>query len=328
MKRFGSIAAVLLIFILSALALIKVYDKGKDQKPLRYADIPQETIDWINSIGGGLDDLLSGFNPFPRPTPWDNSGDFGQDPESGLQTLEDEYFIFYFPEKLKKKATLCQQLAHEAIPHLAEVVGKYFYPDDMNGRKVPIYLMPDQRSFDRLMVQSFSGQEGNYDTTAGITIFEISPSGFYLKGIALNGRYAFSEDAYTKNVLWHEMTHYCFFASIDYNQYLDLPKWCYEGIAEYTSLPGERPSFSKGEIKMLREDCDFSAPHFPYVFENYKGGQSIFCHMEDRYKVTGVHSFLNILYRKGIPTSLKENFSTTLPAFEEDWKASLENFID
>ena len=45
MKRVGSIAAVLLVFILSALALIKVYDKGKDQKPLRYADIPQETID-------------------------------------------------------------------------------------------------------------------------------------------------------------------------------------------------------------------------------------------------------------------------------------------
>ena len=93
MKRVGSIAAVLLVFILSALALIKVYDKGKDQKPLRYADIPQETIDWINSLGNGLDDILSTFSPIPRPTPWGNGGDVGNDPETGLETLEDEYFV-------------------------------------------------------------------------------------------------------------------------------------------------------------------------------------------------------------------------------------------
>ena len=32
MKRLGSIAGVLLVFILAALALVKIYDKGKDQK--------------------------------------------------------------------------------------------------------------------------------------------------------------------------------------------------------------------------------------------------------------------------------------------------------
>lgn len=81
----GSVAGVLLVFVLMALALIRIYDKGKDQKPLLYADIPQETIDWINSFSGGLDDILSRFNPFPRPAPWDNGGDFGRDPESGLK---------------------------------------------------------------------------------------------------------------------------------------------------------------------------------------------------------------------------------------------------
>ncbi len=324
MKRIGPLAGVLLVFILAALALTQIYKKGKNEKPLIYADIPQGTIDWINSLGNELSGLLSSFNPFPRPTPWGNDDDLGQDPESGLKTLEDEYFIFYFPESLTKTAKLCQEYAHEAIPHLEDIIGKYYYPADMNGRKVPIYLLPNQKEFENFM-QKFSGR-GNYERTAGITIQEISPSGYFLNAIGLNGRYAFSDEAYTKNVLWHEMTHYCFFASVDYNQQIDLPMWCYEGIAEYTSLPGERPSFTEKEIRMMRSDCDFSAEHFPYVFENYAGGHSIFTHMEDEYQIEGLKDFLQIMYEKGISYSFKKNFSTTIQAFESDWKADLEKF--
>lgn len=40
MKQLGSIAGVLLVFVLSAFALVMIYDKGKDQKALRYADVP------------------------------------------------------------------------------------------------------------------------------------------------------------------------------------------------------------------------------------------------------------------------------------------------
>ena len=116
---------VLLVFVLTALALVVIYDKGKDQKALRYADVPRETIEWINSFGKGLGDILSSFDPIPRPAPWDNEGDFGQDSISGLKTLEDEYFIFYYPESLKRKAIFCQKLAHHAIPHLEDIIGKY-----------------------------------------------------------------------------------------------------------------------------------------------------------------------------------------------------------
>ena len=325
MKHLGPLAGVMLVFVLMALALVKIYDKGKDQKPLRYADIPQETIDWINNLGREFGDLMSSFNPNPRPAPWNNEGDFGQDPESGLQTLEDDLFIFYFPEKLKKKSLLCQQLAHEAIPRLEEIIGKYYYPEDMNGRKVPVYLMQDQQSFEKLMGKMVGGR-GNYENVSGITIQEISPSGYYLKGIALNGHFAFKSDAYTKNVLWHEMTHYCYFASVDYSQSGALPMWNYEGIAEYTSLPGERPKFTKESIEMMRKDCDLSAPYFPYVFEVYQGGHSIFCHIEDRYKVEGVKSFLRSMYSEGVTKSMERNFSVSLSQFENDWKNSLENF--
>ena len=325
MKQFISITGVLLVFILSALALVMVYDKGKDQKPLRYADVPQGTIDWINSFGEGLDDILSSFDPIPRPTPWNNDGDIGQDSETGLKTLEDELFIIYFPESLTRKAYLCQQYAHQAIPRLEDIIGKYYYPVDMNGRKVPIYLTPDQKAFDQLMKKMVS-IERSFESTAGITIQEISPSGYFLKGIALNGKFSFSSDAYMKDVLWHEMTHYCFFASVDYNQHVNLPKWCYEGIAEYTALVGKKPRFTQEEIDMMRKDCRLADSHFPYVFENYMGGQSIFCYMDDTYSVMGVKSFLKSTYTTGIPAALQSNFTKTLQAFEADWKQYLPHY--
>lgn len=325
MKQLGSIAGVLLVFVLSAFALVMIYDKGKDQKALRYADIPQETIDWINSFGHGLDDILSSFDPLPRPTPWNNDGDLGKDPDTGMKTLEDDLFIFYFPESLSKEAALCQKLAHEAIPHLEDIIGKYYYPDDMNGRKAPIYLTPNQEDFERLM-EKLGARRSSFERTAGITIQEISPSGYFLKGIALNGKFAFSSKAYTKNVLWHEMTHYCFFASVDYNQQVNLPMWCYEGIAEYTSLPGEKPHFSDKEINMMRNDCNFTDSYFPYVFENYQGGQSIFCYMDRCYSVSGVKNFLKSTYTSGIPSAMQSNFSKSIQEFERDWKSNLDTF--
>lgn len=324
MKRILPIAGIMVVFLLTAFLLIKIYDKGKEQKPLRYADIPQETIDWIESLGNGFGDILAGFNPNPIPTPWDNEGDFGQDSLSGLKTLEDDYFIFYFPESLTNKAKLCQQLAHESIPRMEDIVGKYYYPEDMNGRKVPIYLTPDQKSFESLMEKLFKSRQ-DYSSTGGVTISSISPSGYYLVAIALNGHFSFQSPKDTKEILWHELTHYCFFASIDYNYYVNLPMWCYEGIAEYTAKQ-ERPSFTHHEITMMQEDCHFTDPYFPYVFENYEGGQSIFCHMEDRYHVDGVKRFLRSLYTQGLQTSLKDNFSTTIPQFENNWKANLEKF--
>ena len=77
---------------------------------------------------------------------------------------------------------------------------------------------------------------------------------------------------------------------------------------------------------MMRKDCDLSAPYFPYVFEVYQGGHSIFCHIEDRYKVEGVKSFLRSMYSEGVTKSMERNFSVSLSQFENDWKNSLENF--
>ncbi len=43
-----------------------------------------------------------------------------------------------------------------------------------------------------------------------------------------------------------------------------------------------RPTFSQEHIDQMRSECNLMATHFPYVFEVYDGGHSIFCHMEDK----------------------------------------------
>ena len=155
MKRFGPIAAVVLVFLVAAFTLVKVYDKGKDSDRLVDTKIPQETIDWINNIGNELNDIISWFNPNPDPTPWGNDDDEGRDSTLHMKVLEDELFVVYYSESLEKRAKECLTHAHESIPRLAEICGKYYYPEDMHGRKVVFYLAKNQREYSNILERKF-----------------------------------------------------------------------------------------------------------------------------------------------------------------------------
>ena len=48
--------------------------------------------------------------------------------------------------------------------------------------------------------------------------------------------------------------------------------------------------------------------------------------MEDKYRVSGVKSFLKTVYVSGVPTSMEKHFKTTVGQFESDWKANLDKF--
>ena len=324
MKRYAPLICILLAFLVAAFVLVKVYDRGKDSDRLLDATIPPETIEWINNLGNELNDIISWFDPDPRPTPWGNEDDEGRDSTSHMRVLEDELFVIYYSESLQERAEECLRYAHENIPRLVEICGKYYYPEEMNGRKVPIYLTKNQREYDDVLEKQF--KIGDCKNTAGLCYFQISTIGFYLNGIFLNGRYVYDSHEYFKEVLCHEMTHYCFFASVNYFQYAKIPMWCYEGIAEYTSMPGKRPKFTLMEIADMRKQCDLTDSYFPYTYQNYSGGQSIFKFIEDRYQVAGVQHFVGDLYDEGIPVSLKNNFSITVKQLEQQWKEALNTF--
>ena len=89
----------------------------KEQRPLTNADIPKETIDWFKGlIDSGTSDIGGILGPDDRD-PSDLSR--YEDIDSMLR-LEDEYFVIYYSTKdsvvEKKKATISQRYAHEAIP--------------------------------------------------------------------------------------------------------------------------------------------------------------------------------------------------------------------
>lgn len=325
MKRYGPIIGVFLAFAVAAFALVKVYERGKDSDRLLDTKIPQETIDWINNLGNNLNDIISWFDPNPDETPWGNENDQGRDSTSseGIHILEDEMFVIYYLSVNKERAEECLRYAHESIPRLVEICGKYYYPDEMHGRKVPVYLARNQQEYDYFLKKFQIKDRGR---TAGLCFFQISTVGFYLNAIFLNGRYVFDSHEYFKEVLCHEMTHYCFFASVNYFQYAKIPMWCYEGIADYTAMPGKRPKFTRLQINEMRKQCDLTDDYFPYTYQNYTGGQSIFKFIEDRYQLEGVQHFVQDLYQEGIPASLKKNFSLSVKQLEKQWKDALDTF--
>lgn len=307
-----------------------IYDRGQNNKALIYAEIPPSTIEFITNLSDGLNDILISFNPDPDVDDWDNDNDPGIDSKTGLKNIQDAYFIIYYPEKLEVDAREILYMANKAIPHLKSVCGRYFYPDDVNGRKLPIYLSDDYDEFIRQyeLIRGPVEDKDKYKNTSGLYLSVTSLMGCVTEGILLNGDFVVKHfDKHAKSTLWHEMTHYVFFTSLDYSRSeMQIPMWCYEGIAEYCGHEAERPVFNDKEIAEMRNTCDLRDMNFEYVYQNYSGGRSIYCYMEDEYNAEAITSFLETLYHSGVDSSLMENFSIDIDDLEEDWKENLDSF--
>ena len=317
------------ILILWAVIFAVVYERGKQRPGLLYAEIPKETVEFINNLSNHLSDILSSFNPKPDPKDWDNGSNFGEDTQSGLLKYEDEYFIIYYDPSNRKEAQIMKEHAHNAIRPLAGLFGKYFYPADVNGRKLPVYLGKTKSEFGRLVKMLTPHADDEITTrAAGVYISETSSMGCLTKGIVINNELTFTSDRFAKTVIWHEMAHYVFFTSLNYGKNMNVQMWCYEGIAEYFARQGERLTFTKKQIEDMQKECDFSARHFKYVYQNYQGGESIFRFTEKQYSKQAVTGFLSTLYQEGVTLSLKSNFSVDLKQFEQNWKNYLPNFAN
>lgn len=131
MKRLIYPFVILVAFIGIWLGLlICLYQKGQEKEAIIYAKIPNETIQFFAGILDSIDQFIT-FDPDTRIDDWDNDKNYGEDEETGLLKLEDDYFIFYFAKgnvKEEERAKKVQRWAHEAIQPLAALMGKYHYP--------------------------------------------------------------------------------------------------------------------------------------------------------------------------------------------------------
>jgi hypothetical protein len=325
MKRSIYPFIILTVFVGIWLGLLtSLYQKGQEKEAIIYAKIPDEPIRFFAGILETIDQFIT-FDPGTKIDDWGNDNNYGEDENTGLLKLEDEYFIFYFTKgsaKEEKRAKKAQKWAHEAIQPLADLMGKYHYPTDVKGRKLPIYLADTQKSYTRIISillnrPNLGEQKGSW----GMYICTYSKFGCLTKGIVLHpGTWVTDKDA--KATLWHEMNHYVFYSSLDFSKVIDPYLWVSEGLAEYFSK--EYPKLSRKEVERL--DDEHLDKTFKYVYDNYIGGQSVYQTLYDKYGEQRLKEFIRQTYSNRMEQVYPKSIQVPRSRFEEEWKAYLVHF--
>jgi len=304
-----TILKIVIAFFIVALLVGKTYDIGLNRPPLRYANIPDVTKGYIRNIDQNNRDqgvTISDIGPFD----WDNTLDLGQDKsrnknkneQKEWDQVENENFIVYYqPDEdavWQGHALDVLRQAQESIEPLKELFGVYFYPSDMNGRRLPIYVPSTFAKYQETTCALL--EQPNYDMTnvAGITITQIGPLGCLTLGILLNPD-DFTVDPYNINgyikVLQHEMSHYVFFTALDYNKDVSHHLWVSEGIAEFfCSRHDKRQVTGNDSIEYIRKNCPLY-DEFP-LEASYWAGESFFLFMEQDMGRRMVKDFMQNAY--------------------------------
>ena len=254
-RSFIPFIAVTLLIIGWFFILWNVYQKGREKEAIIYAHIPEETIRFIDGL---------------------------------IETI-DQYLI---PTKEEKeRAQKVRDWAHKAITPLAELMGKYFYPQDVKGRKLPIYLADTQKKYTKIIGYLFGNPAIEEQTGSwGMYICTYSVQGCLTKGIVMHPD-TWRTDKDAKATLWHEMNHYVFYTSLDYSKVIDPYLWVSEGLAEFFSK--ELPVLSTNTLKRLQNE---RLNHtFTYVSDNYQGGQYIYCSIQKNYGMLLSVHFSNLV---------------------------------
>ena len=290
-------------FLLVGLLVGKTYDIGLNRPPLKYANIPDVTKGYIRNVDQTNRDqsvTISDVGPFD----WENTSDLGQDKnrkeQKEWERVENENFIVYYqPDEnavWQGHALAVLRQAQESIEPLKELFGVYFYPSDVNGRRLSIYLPSTFAKYEKTTCQLL--EQPNYDLSnvAGITITEIGPLGCLTRGILLNPD-VFTVapdhiDGYIK-VLQHEMSHYVFFTALDYSKDVNHYLWLSEGIAEFFCNRHNKQQVSSNDsINYIRKNCQLD-DEFP-LEASYWAGESFFLFIEqDMGRKTVMHFLQN-----------------------------------
>lgn len=324
MKKLTNWIYLSLFLIVWAVVLSLLYEKGKLPGGLIYGQIPQQTIDYFNKLVDVLDISIR-YNPDIRPKDWQDKWNYGEDPQTGLKKIEDEYFIVYFNDSKREteRAEKIISMAHDAIPYLADMMGKYFYPEDVNQRKLPVYVTDSKNQFAKISGIISENERLNSDNVLGWYFSEYSRMGNLTKGITLSPG-IWHTDSLARKVLWHEMNHYVYFTSLQYDKVVRPYIWVYEGLADYFSSPGK--SLTEEQVNQCLTYT--LSKDFPDFIANYWGGESVYRFMEDTYQPNTVKAFIQNTYTETIETSIENIFHKNITTFENEWKQSLKEPIE
>lgn len=286
-----------ILFLVMSVLFAWLYTVGVNRPPLVYAHIPDKTRNFIDRLGKNGDQGLTFTDQ--GPFDWEQENNVGED---GWQKEFDANFIVYYHSDKKAQWQLyAQQVlkqANDNIASLIDLMGRYYYPSDMNGRKLAIYLPETPELYAKTVSMLLEGETGT--GSIGITLMEIGQHGCLTKGIVLHPC-VFEDAPYGANgfvkVLQHEMNHYVFFSSLDYTKEIEHYLWVSEGVAEYYSERSSRKQITSSEsINIIESRCKLNG-EFPLTGNaSYWAGESFYLYLENKAGIKGVHEFLNNAY--------------------------------
>lgn len=316
------------MFAVVALLFGWLYKIGVNRPPLRYAHIPTSTRDFINEVGKKAKDQGLSFQDH-GPFDWDENSNVGENSaENWAKEFDENFIVYYHKDNEAQWQLYAQQVlekANENIATLTDLMGKYYYAADMNGRKLAIYL-PETEDLYIKTIGLLMGNSGqNAKGSLGITITQVGPLGCLTKGIVLHPLCFKDEpegmNGYVKT-LQHEMNHYVFFSSLDYGKVIKHYLWVSEGIAEFYCNRYHGHKVSGDSISFIEQNCLLNQ-EFP-LEENsaYWAGESFYRYLESQGGKKSVQKFVSTAYTTTTDSVfIRQKMSA--PAVHKKWVASL-----
>lgn len=320
-KTYGHFIAMVVVLILAAVGTSAVYKIARNRPPIAYGNLTPEAIDRLNKLRseGGIENGLQFITEQLDLVNWDNELDYGAQDSTGWASISDDNFIVYYKEDLngvwKQNAQLTLKLANDAIPKMKKVYGKYTYPEDLHGRKLPFYLPTTPSSYLETNYKLYGGQF-DADGSLGMTVSQVSMSGYLPKGIVLH-KSIFDASTELENsafvVVPHELSHYVYGSLYQYSADYSPVNWVEEGSADYTAeRSGGVQVKGIDTISFINEKLDLRKD-FPqqvgrFDINQYWAGESFFNFVKDKYGKEMVTKFITNTYSMSIDSALIVTF--------------------
>lgn len=306
---------IIAVFVVIWLAFFVYTISRPEKKAVLDARIPQSTIDYFKR----LKDQIVIFNPNPDLSDWINDK-AGTKNVREYKSIENDNFIVYFLPNTKSEVWAPETLnyANAAIKPLEQLMDRYYYPDMVNNRKLPIFITNDRKEYDDIINRLLKDWDKGGRTSTGVTLFEASALGMRTIAIVLsNDAWELEiENEYPRKVLWHEMNHYVYFTALQMDLPEMPPEWFTEGIAEYfaqTTIREEEINAQKAQqVSLTQEMEDF--------YDNYWVGFSVFTFMDKKFGKQKVRQCVKKSYNNVIDHVFVSELNTTLSNFDYQWK--------
>lgn len=317
---------LLIVTIGGFLAFWVIKGLFREQRPLSNADIPQETIDWFKGLTDDGSDIGGILGPDDRdPSDWNRYESI-----DSMHRLEDKFFIIYYSQKdsvvEKEKARICQRYAYEAIPEGQLLMKNYPLPEQLNGRKLPIFLAKTTSDYQSICEQIGHNFPGS--GTIGLYCFQYGAGGVYTDGILISPEawgpagddpFTYRDDHEFKKTLWHEMNHFMYFSNWDFTQASKPCLWFTEGLAEYFAGNYSRLSANRDHNKYNLTD------NLPSGNGEYWVGLSAYLCLESAYDRNVVSNVVTSSYTQSIESATQAGTHESLSSWNEKWHAFMES---